>query len=83
MSSRVILDVKDVKCNNDHGYGTPCDGHTIKLVHHLTSDTVNLEIDEWSHTFDDRIWGAIVRAEEQYTEYNDRIEQELKQAREK
>lgn len=62
MSRRVLLDVINVLCSSDHG-NEACDGHKIRLVHHITSDTVNLQVDNEHYTFDEVIWGKIIQAE--------------------
>ena len=51
------------KCMNDHSLGVVCDGHSVEIVQHHTSDTVNIFIDnDCRLIIDDSGWDALLIA---------------------
>jgi len=53
------------KCWNDHGLGEPCDGHTLEVQQHNTSDTVSVVIDgEIRLCIDHGTWDVLIKASE-------------------
>ncbi len=64
--SKVVMERTGIDCLNDHGFGKPCDGHTITVTHHLSSDIVSLDIDDQHYSFPDELWHAIIDMWRQY-----------------
>jgi hypothetical protein len=53
MSNHISKDVK-YSCYADHSSSESCGGHTLRIEHHLTSDTVSIWKDgELAYTFDE------------------------------
>ncbi len=51
------------KCWFDHGLGVPCDGHTLEIIQHHTSDTVSVVIDGENRLIvDEGTWQALNEA---------------------